>query len=308
MNRQPNVMIGIVTYGSRRASSLCQVIESAMAQTVEPQEIVIVDNASCPEIQETLRRYPKVKYIDPGENTGPAGGYCRIILHARANKGTDFLLLLGDDSLLSTKDAIEIYLEEFQRIKDSIEPNLGCLTCTRGELTINLKITKGRLVRCQQQSDPYGVHLCGNSGLFVNRNVFENVNYRQDLFFGIEDFYFCASIFKAGYKIYKIPHNLITFTEPIPVKSTIRFMNKQIILCPCWKTYYGTRNYLVFYKYLFGQQSIAFILLTIKTIATAFILMITGHLRHSKYMLMGLFDFFRNKMGKTIEPEGYDEN
>ncbi len=294
MTRTPSVAVGIVTYGPKRLGYLRPVLDSVMSQTVKPCQVIVVDNGSNPEIQKFLLEYPNTKYIDPGENTGPAGGYYRIICQARQISEADFLLLLDDDSLLSSKDAIETYIREFQRIVSSVEPKLGALSCRRGESTIikNLKILK----------------MCGNSGLFLKREVFEKVNYRHDLFFGQEDFYFCASILKAGYRIYGIPHRLIEFLEPQLKWERKKFANIELPLpkAPAWRWYYATRNRILLYRYIFGNKRVA--LEFCKSIARMILYPILWRdWRYSKFILWGLVDFLRGRMGRVVEPEGYDE-
>jgi len=304
---KPSVLVGITTYGRGRIKHLRSVVESVMAQTIEPLGIIVVDNSSNPETARALSEYPKVIYVDPGENVGPAGGYHIVIKRARDIPEADYLLILDDDSMLCVNDALETYIRYFERIRAK-EPSLGALTCTRGESTISLKIVGRKFVKCEPTDEPVEIHLCGNSGLFISRDVFSVVNYRKELFFGTEDFTFCVDIIAKGFKIYILKDKMIRFcVKQVPHEASHTFLGKRILIYSPWRTYYTFKNYMMLII-LHAKIIPRFNIFSLKLLLMIPLYLMFGHPKQSYYALLGIIDFLRGRMGKRFEPGGYDEN
>src|SRR5215216_4619185 len=88
------ITVAIPTYNHARY--LPEAIESALAQSRPPDEILIVDNGSTDETPLVSARYPTVRYIRQ-TNQGICGSSNRCILESRG----DYLVILhSDDRLL----------------------------------------------------------------------------------------------------------------------------------------------------------------------------------------------------------------
>ena len=90
----PLVTIAIPTY-NRADGYLPEALRSAVAQTYEPIEILVVDNASTDRTAEVVRsvEHPGLRYIRQPTNVGPFPNFQRGLDEARG----DFFLLLHDD-------------------------------------------------------------------------------------------------------------------------------------------------------------------------------------------------------------------
>ncbi|MBW8305974.1 MAG: glycosyltransferase family 2 protein [Thiobacillus sp.] len=71
-------------------------LAALMAQTVKPHEIILVDNASSDRSLEIVRRFPTVKVLALGQNTGFARGNNLAI--AAASSESEWIVLLNPDA------------------------------------------------------------------------------------------------------------------------------------------------------------------------------------------------------------------
>ena len=92
------VTMGIPTYNRERG--LVRAVESVLAQTHAPIEVVICDNASTDgtaEVAASLTaRHPRVRYLRQETNVGATGNFNRVFAEA----GTPYFMWLGDDDWL----------------------------------------------------------------------------------------------------------------------------------------------------------------------------------------------------------------
>ena len=98
-NSKPLVTIAIPTY-NRAGKFLRTALESALNQTYEPIDIVVVDNCSTDRTPELVRSYqadhPDLRYVRNAENVGPFRNFQRCLDAAR---GAYFLMLHDDDCI-----------------------------------------------------------------------------------------------------------------------------------------------------------------------------------------------------------------
>lgn len=100
------ISVVIPTYN--RADLIAEAIDSALAQTRRPDEIVVIDNDSEDNTREVVARYPAVRYVwQP--NQGICGSANRGIREATG----DYLVLLHSDDRL-TPDHLETSLRAFR--------------------------------------------------------------------------------------------------------------------------------------------------------------------------------------------------
>ncbi|MEZ5326122.1 MAG: glycosyltransferase family 2 protein [Verrucomicrobiales bacterium] len=94
------VRIGIVTYNRREV--LEKAIQSALAQTYEPKEIVVADDASTDGTSSLAEKYPQVKWIMNSERKGCIRARNELMMLA----GADAYCSLDDDSWFLDSDAL----------------------------------------------------------------------------------------------------------------------------------------------------------------------------------------------------------
>ena len=88
------VTVVIVNWNGERFLERCLV--ALMAQTVKPQEIILVDNASSDGSVAIVRRFPSVRLIALDQNTGFARGNNLAIAAACAE--SDWIALINPDA------------------------------------------------------------------------------------------------------------------------------------------------------------------------------------------------------------------
>ncbi|RMG37976.1 MAG: glycosyltransferase [Methanobacteriota archaeon] len=100
--KQTKVTIGIVT--KNRASILPRAIESAIQQSIESKEIVVIDDCSEDATLEIISSYPEVQCISWSVNHGHMYGRNYIMKNARS----DYFCSLDDDAWFLKGDELEI--------------------------------------------------------------------------------------------------------------------------------------------------------------------------------------------------------
>ena len=87
----------VVMFGGEEVTAAC--IESLLAQE-HPVTVLLVDNASHDGGGARLRaRFPSIRYLDAGSNTGYTGGNNRGIAHALA-QGADHVFVVNNDTVV----------------------------------------------------------------------------------------------------------------------------------------------------------------------------------------------------------------
>ena len=90
----PRVAVVIVNWNGEQFIEQC--IKSLLSQTVKPFEIILLDNASSDNSLNIVRKYPSVKLIALGTNTGFARGNNLAI--ASADPSVEWIALLNPDA------------------------------------------------------------------------------------------------------------------------------------------------------------------------------------------------------------------
>ncbi len=130
----------VVLYNSAQWIDGC--LRSALAQTLPPARITVVDNGSTDDGPELAERIgdPRIHVIRAGKNLGFAGGNNRA---AAAARDMDFLLLLNPDAVMAA-DTLQRLADAFQT-----DPAIGVLGC---------KVLEPDVATIQH----VGIHLRGN--------------------------------------------------------------------------------------------------------------------------------------------------
>lgn len=93
-HRHAKTSVIIVNWNGERFLERC--LNALMAQTVQPHEIILVDNASSDGSVEVVRRFPSVRLMALDENTGFARGNNLAI--AAASEASEWIALLNPDA------------------------------------------------------------------------------------------------------------------------------------------------------------------------------------------------------------------
>jgi len=116
LKSKPLVSVILINYNGKEYNEIC--LDSLFGQSYKNTEIIMVNNLSMDgSIDIVKKKYPKVKIIDPGENTGFAKGNNIGVSHAKG----EYLLIVNNDTELE-KDAIKDWVAVAQTF-----PNAGAI-------------------------------------------------------------------------------------------------------------------------------------------------------------------------------------
>ncbi|WP_158551358.1 glycosyltransferase family A protein [Rhodohalobacter sp. SW132] len=162
----PLVSIVIPTYN--RPGHLVRAIESALRQTYENIEIIVVDDCSDLDLDQFREEFPAVKLYKNSDNRGACFSRNRGLEIASG----DYINFLDDDDELYP-DKIALQIQKFQR---SADPNLGMVTCHLEDYRSGNK----QIVRNRVNGDVYRLLLskfaiAGTESMLFKRSVFDEV-------------------------------------------------------------------------------------------------------------------------------------
>ncbi len=197
-----------------------QAVQSALDQTYENKEIIIVDDGSDQRTKAILKMLePKIDLLITQENSGPGAARNAGI---RIAKGEYILVLDSDDYFDSffCEKAINIFLSN---------NNVVLVTCyTRWfEETGRFKIFKPRGGKI---TDLLFSNIAMGSSMFMKENWKKVNGYDQQLIKGYEDWEFYIRLHKDGGETYVIPEVLFHYRKKINSRNDVANKHKYELL------------------------------------------------------------------------------
>ena len=309
----------IVAYNN--GSNIENLIEALVTQSRPIQEIVVVDNASSDDTTKIVReRFPQATLLANVSNTGVGGGYAQGMEYAY-QRGYEWVWLLDGDSLPQTTA-----LEELEKALASLRPahpKIGILSsCPINPLTglrcdgfLRRDLFKTLVKEIPFSDDLHSVDAVISSGSLVNRKAIEEVGLtRVDFFMDYVDTEYSLRMRRKGYEIICVPASIIYHdmgTAP-PSLSRIGKIVTHLIkrrdtrrLHPPWRYYYIMRNelYTFWHEFRDYKAVLYFMLFAIFKMANMYLYKDDRKAQKIKYMLLGIRDGFRGRLGKTVSPE-----
>lgn len=225
-SKTPIVSVIIPTYN--RANLLSRAIKSALSQTFQDFELIIVDDGSTDNTKEVVEKFKKkdnrVKYIWQENSGGPASPKNKGI---KASKGEYIAFLDDDDEWFPEK--IEKQLEIFENSKDK---NIGIVACNALDVFEDSKTIKEYKIK-ETKEEKYlpmilnGCLIHSSSSVVVKKNIFKKVGYFDKKLKTADDYDMWIKILsKYNFDFY--PHPLfkyyihgknISFNESISLKK-----------------------------------------------------------------------------------------
>lgn len=211
--KHPKISVIIPTFNSWGTLKNC--ISSIQKQSIKPQEVLVIDNASTDDTSKKVRKYfPKVKLYTMDRNTGVTGG--RNMGINMSNKSSDYLLFLDHD-MVAQKDMIHELVEIAQS-----DPRIGIVTpkiyywgnknriwsagtginLLTGQIMFRGGEDKGQFEKAEEvQVAP--------AAIFVTSAAMKKIKSFDDVYFACyEDTDFCFRARKEGFKTFYAPKAL----------------------------------------------------------------------------------------------------
>lgn len=220
------IKVGVVIVTYNNAEMLKTLLTELINQTVKPNEITVIDNASGDQTQSVAQGFSggQVRYIRMGSNTGSAGGYYQGIKSALENN--DLIWLLDDDVSVK-EDALEALL----KFPDYIR--LGAVRSSAGQFSGSLPVrTKSFAWR----------------GTLIPKEIIQSIGLpRKEYFLYAEDVEYSLRMVKYGYSISWVPQSLVVerrSTDKIRLNIGVI---RGIIYQDPFRIYYAHRNQVNLY-------------------------------------------------------------
>lgn len=309
----------IVVYNN--GDNIEKLLDSLFTQSKPIEEIIVVDNASSDgTLQMVKERFPQVTLLANASNTGVGGGYAQGMEYAY-QKGYEWIWLLDGDSLPQTS-ALEELTKAFDSLS-SVHPKIGILASSPLNPLTGAKwdgfLWRDRFKRFLKEipysDEPSSVDSVISSGSLVNREVIKDVGLpRVDFFMDFVDNEYNLRGRRKGYEIIYVPssviyHDIGTPRPPQPRIARVLtcFIKKKDpgSIHPPWRYYYMMRNelYTFWHEFRDYKALFYFMLVVIFRVAQLYLSNSEKKAQTVKYIILGIRDGFKGKLGKTISPE-----
>jgi rhamnopyranosyl-N-acetylglucosaminyl-diphospho-decaprenol beta-1,3/1,4-galactofuranosyltransferase len=216
---QVTVLAMVLTHNSPR--TLARTLEALGAQTRLPDAVLILDNASDPPAGNVVEEWEHPPHLDvrvvrESENSGPAGGWARLL--EEFLRSTYDLAWILDDDIVAPPDCLALLLKEYEE--------MGGSAC----VIPSVRTPTGLIT-----------HYPGWCGVLVARDVVASVGLpRADFFWWAEDFeYLMLRIPGAGHPMRITPDVVVEHQQ-----GRGQWGN------PPWKYYYEARNNVYVHVYI----------------------------------------------------------
>lgn len=208
--------ISAVVISHERADAALRCIVALAAQTVAPDEILVVDSGSRDGTPERLRaERPEVRVVELGANDGPGAARNRGLAEAKNE-----LVLLIDDDIYPDPDCLEQLLAAKEAMPAEIlvprillEPERDIVQCEGGapHLVGTLVLTNGFTPLSAIASDaPSYQNACPSGVLLVERGpVLEAGGFDASYFFYLEDLEMSLRARILGLRILSVPRAVV---------------------------------------------------------------------------------------------------
>ena len=247
--------VAVVVVTHNRADLLARMLDGLVAQTWQPDTVIVVDNASGDHTQQVLDRHDlPLQVIRSEENVGGAGGF-RIGMETAYAAGWDRIWLMDDDVVpapecLATLMAVdEPCLMCVREDLDGILVEKSATTFDlRNPLAIKPKTASVETTYRTRAAMPplVEIQVVAFEGFLVRREVIAAVGLPDPEFFIFyDDADFALRARKAGYRIWAVRDAVLVrqlaFSQELALES--------------WKGYYMYRNLFVVH-FRHGQNAL----------------------------------------------------
>lgn len=289
--RNHKTAVVVVTYNN--AFQLENLLADLARQTLMPDEIIIIDNASIDDTREVVERSPiDVRYVRNNINIGSAGGFREGI--RLACESGDLIWLLDDDVSVEP-DALEKLVEGILVI--SMREKVGAvrswnqISCSFSEAT---KVKRGFAWR----------------GTLIKKEAVETIGLpRREYFLYSDDVEYSFRMLRSGYSIYWIPASRV-IEKPADAKINLNFLGHRLsIHKDAFRIYYASRNQInLFLEYRNIPEVIKTLFYAVKLMVIFAIFSRKEFPAASRAIVSGIWDGIRGNLGVNDKylPPGYD--
>jgi GT2 family glycosyltransferase len=301
--REPSLAAFVVTWN--RPESLRTTLQALLAQTWPPDAIFVVDNGDGDAAAAVAREVgeERIKHRAMGENLGPAGGVA-FGMRWVAGLGYDWIQVIDDDDPPPRDDVVERLRRLIARHAD--DPSLGGV----GRSGSRWDWRRGRPQSIGDEElhgDVVVDWVGGNQMPTYRRDVIEAIGtYREDLFYGLDDVFFCLRLVRAGWYLLA-DGDLYRQTQDAKKRAGVNppgRARRHFQQTPTWRSYYVTRNYIAEMRRSFGRRDLARreVGRAAGRSAAAWLHGPRYGLEVTRLQVRAVLDGYRGRLGRTLEP------
>lgn len=292
----------IVTYN--RKEKLIESVNSILNQTLLPDKVIIIDNASTDGTSQMLKdagflNNDCIVYIKLPQNIGGSGGFYEGIKRSLDLSKYDYLSLSDDDAVFEPDffERIAQAVKKYPKYKafcGTVQYESGKIQLDHRRVVTNLNRLHEQIVPASKYKDDFDVDTLSFVGCVINREVIESVGFPyKDFFIYFDDTEYSLRIRQVT-RIKNVSSAVIIHKIPEPTTSQKKIIN--------WKTYYGVRNE-IYTKRIHSQWNLMSLYLTLKYarrfIEIAFSAKYSGvRSKAFKTTFSGFKDGFMGRLGK----------
>ena len=303
-------LIGVlVTF--RRPAELSISLARLARQDRPLDHLVVVDNdrsaRTADLVDEFVRQGNDASYVATSENLGPAGGIAIGMEHAlRRASDSDWIVLVDDDDPPGEPNVIS-NIADFGSDMLAADPR----TAGVGLVGARFDWKRGRLNRVGDAELIGAVpvdYIGGNQFPFYLASAVRDVGtFATNLFFGFDDLEYGLRLRRGGYRLFAAG-SLWLDQRRKEGRLGLHVRPASALGEPGWRRYYSLRNTIHILRSN-GRNATAARVAVVRGIAKPLVNLPRsprGAWRHLRLGARACRDGWMGKMGRTIEPDGYD--
>ena len=292
----------VITYN--RAEILGNTLDALLSQTLPPEKIIVIDNASGDHTREVVQsKGPTVLYQRLPINSGPAGGANAGLKWGLSQK-YDWLYWGDDDDPPQDVDTFERLMN---MAAEKEENPVGAV----GEIGALWDWKQGRLIRLADD-DLHGYlsvdFIAGGAQLILNMQAVNKIGLpNPDYFFGLEDFEYSLRLRLAGYSLLVDGDTHFRRREQngnlgLMSRSRLQARRPGEPRTKAVRQYYSTRNYINMMRNVFQRPDLA----RNEVLKSCFRAgQFVGQnpkagIQYAKWQIMGIAHGYLNKLGHRL--------
>ncbi len=200
-NHKPTISVGIPAYN--QSQYLVETVESALAQTYKPHEIIVVNDGSSDETRYIVNQYSEVKYIEQ-VNKGLSSARNTILM----NTTGDYIYFLDSDDMM-TENCLQRIADTIAENPDAdiIAPSFKCFGKYTDQVILmpNPTLNDFKFLNGQPQNR------IGYFSAIKREALLEIGGYSPRMTWGWEDLHLWINLLSVGKKIVTIPEVLVLY-------------------------------------------------------------------------------------------------
>ncbi|XOB46586.1 MAG: glycosyltransferase family 2 protein [Candidatus Nealsonbacteria bacterium] len=294
---QPKVSIIVLTWNNYQDTKEC--LASLKNLNYDNYSVVLVDNGSTDDSFERLKnefQHSKFIFIKNKKNLGYAGGTNVGIKYSLEKLNPDFVWILNNDIVVAS-DSLKILVETLNKNSDvGVAGSTICWSGTKeimeqyyylnlwlGRFLVKTNLDENEIIKIKNKKGKY----IGGAAVFLRKEALEEIGLiPEEYFMYDEDASWQENLRKTSWQL--------MYVGPAKVwhKKSVSSGGKKTIM----PDYYDSRNFLYFIKRFYPlwlpyEMSMSVINKMIPKI-------LRGEWLRLKYVILGLKDFLKGKMGK----------